>query len=191
VHRSDATRSEEDAELVDGRRADRGGLLVARMEDEIATSEHHVGQRFAATLAAPFTDETGTIRIAPGAKLVGRVTEIRRGMGARPGVIALRFEELVDGTTRYRLDAPVTAADVQQGTPELDSSAIRTGVLGGLLMGSALGGAPGVLLGAGLGSGAGVARATRQRIVDARIPAKSYVTAHVHAVTQTNGPDAN
>lgn len=165
------------------------GLLVARLDDEISTSETKPGQPFRATLVAPFRDATGTIRIAPGAALVGRVVDIRRGQGARPALIQLRFDELVVGRGgrggRYRLDAPVTAADVEQGAPEIDKTPIRAGVLGGILVGATLGyGGASVLLGAGVGSLGGLARAAQQRVVDARVPVRSFVTAHVHAIAR-------
>jgi hypothetical protein len=163
------------------------GLLVARMEEAISTSEARAGQTFHATLAAPFQDSRGNVRIAPGAKLIGRVTEIRRGHGARPPAIELRFEELVAGRERYRLDAPVTAADIQQGAPELDRTSIRGGVLGGVVVGVATGfayGGASVLLATGVGSLGGLVSSAGQRVVDAKVPARSFVTAHVHAIAR-------
>jgi len=128
-----------------------GTQLMVQLDQPLGATFSSPGERFTATVTQAVLDDYGQTVIAPGAKLVGHVAEVRPPLVDQPGAIALAVDAVnVQGYERP-LRARIVGADVEalrRGVnPSYAGGEIGAGVGAVLAPPTASGGATTVSLG--------------------------------------------
>lgn len=134
-----------------------------------------VGSPVTARVAQQIMSEEGEVLVPKGARVVGRVTEVRKGRGREPGLVGLRFDHLVLAGERVPIEGEIVASDVpgdDRGVLEaITSKEALIGAAGGAVIGGVVEGLEGALVGGALGAGVGalISLGTGER--EAELPA--------------------
>ena len=158
-----------------------GSTFSVRLNEEVSTRSHSVGETFTATLSEPLIASNGTTLIPAGATVRGQVTESRKsGRAGEEAYIGITFTSVsYDGDT-YPIDA--STVNVPSKLVSRDSNVEKVAKVGGgaaigAVVGRVIGGGTkGTIAGAAIGAAAGTAVAMGTADVDRVIPAGSQVT---------------
>jgi hypothetical protein len=155
-------------------------VLRVRLNQELTSKTANVGDRFSATVTEPAHSSGGTVLIADGSKVWGRVTAVKRAGRSSPGTLTVAFTSVVQPNGRSN---PINAslyndesgtAD-NEGTVEGKSQGKRNavfvggGAAGGALIGAIAGGGKGAAIGALIGGGLGVGARKYEKEKDADV----------------------
>jgi hypothetical protein len=152
-----------------------------RLNEEVSTRSHSLGESFTATLSEPLIASNGTTLIPAGATVRGQVTESRKsGRAGEDAHIGITFTSVsYDGNT-YPIDA--STVNVPSKLVSRDSNVEKVAKVGGgaaigAIVGRVIGGGTkGTIAGAAVGAAAGTAVAMGTADVDRVIPSGSQVT---------------
>jgi outer membrane lipoprotein SlyB len=158
-----------------------GSTFAVRLNEEVSTRSHAVGETFTATLSEPLIASNGTTLVPAGATVRGQVTESRKsGRAGEEAYIGITFTSVsYDGNT-YPIDA--STVNVPSRLVSRDSNVEKVAKVGGgaaigAIVGRVIGGGTkGTIAGAAVGAAAGTAVAMGTADVDRVIPAGSQVT---------------
>jgi hypothetical protein len=158
-----------------------GSTFAVRLNEEVSTRSHSVGETFTATLSEPLIASNGTTLIPAGATVRGQVTESRKsGRAGEEAYIGITFTSVsYDGNT-YPIDA--STVNVPSKLVSRDSNVEKVAKVGGgaaigAIVGRVIGGGTkGTIAGAAVGAAAGTAVAMGTADVDRVIPSGSQVT---------------
>lgn len=158
-----------------------GTSFAVRLNEEVSTRNHSVGESFTATLAEPIVASNGTVMIPAGATVRGQVTDSRKsGRAGENAAIGITFTSIsYDGRT-YPIDS--SASNVPSKLVTRDSNLNKAAKIGGgAAAGAVIGRVIGrstksTIAGAAIGAAAGTAVAMGTADVDRVIPAGSQVT---------------
>jgi len=158
-----------------------GSTFAVRLNEEVSTRTHSVGESFTATLTEPLVASDGTTLIPAGATVRGQVTESRKsGRAGEEAYLAITFTSVsYDGNT-YPIDA--STVNVPSKLVSRDSNVEKVAKVGGgaalgAIVGRVIGGGTkGTIAGAAVGAAAGTAVAMGTADVDRVIPAGSQIT---------------
>jgi hypothetical protein len=155
-------------------------VLRVRLNQALTSKTANVGDRFSATVTEPAHSSGGTVVIADGSKVWGRVTAVKRAGRSSPGTLTVVFTSVVQPNGRSN---PISAslyndesgtAD-NEGTVEGKSQGKRNavfiggGAAGGALIGAIAGGGKGAAIGALIGGGLGVGARKYEKEKDADV----------------------
>jgi hypothetical protein len=147
-----------------------GTRLLATLDTPVGTDVSRVGDPFYATLATPIIDEHGGELIPAGAKLMGRVADLRTTRGGEPAAVSLDIQAITYGGTTRPLSARIVQAGVESTGRRVSGGSILGGAAGGALIGAILGGGSGALKGGAVGAGAGTLISLGTSKTGARLP---------------------
>jgi len=147
-----------------------GTRLVATLDSPIGTDVSRVGDPFYATLQTPILDERGYTVIPAGARLMGRVVDLRETRGGDPAVVSLQVEAISTGAGSRPFPARIVETEVESTGRHVSGKAIGGGAAGGAILGAILGGGSGALKGAAVGAGAGTLISLGTSKTGARLP---------------------
>lgn len=158
-----------------------GTTFSVRLNEEVSTRSHALGESFTATLSEPLIASNGTTLIPAGATVRGQVTESRKsGRAGEDAYIGITFTSVsYDGNT-YPIDA--STVNVPSKLVSRDSNVEKVAKVGGgaaigAIVGRVIGGGTkGTIAGAAVGAAAGTAVAMGTADVDRVIPSGSQVT---------------
>jgi hypothetical protein len=158
-----------------------GSTFAVRLNEEVSTRSHAVGESFTATLTEPLIASNGTTLIPAGATVRGEVTDSRKsGRAGEDASIGITFTSVsYDGDT-YPIDA--STVNVPSKLVSRDSNVEKVAKVGGgaaigAIVGRVIGGGTkGTIAGAAVGAAAGTAVAMGTADVDRVIPSGSQVT---------------
>jgi len=158
-----------------------GSTFAVRLNEEVSTRSHSVGEGFTATLTEPLIASNGTTLIPAGATVRGEVTDSRKsGRAGEDASIGITFTSVsYDGDT-YPIDA--STVNVPSKLVSRDSNVEKVAKVGGgaaigAIVGRVIGGGTkGTIAGAAVGAAAGTAVAMGTADVDRVIPSGSQVT---------------
>ncbi|HEX6070030.1 MAG TPA: hypothetical protein VFZ18_09400 [Longimicrobiaceae bacterium] len=158
-----------------------GTTFSVRLNEEVSTRSHSLGESFTATLSEPLIASNGTTLIPAGATVRGQVTESRKsGRAGEDAHIGITFTSVsYDGNT-YPIDA--STVNVPSKLVSRDSNVEKVAKVGGgaaigAIVGRVIGGGTkGTIAGAAVGAAAGTAVAMGTADVDRVIPSGSQVT---------------
>lgn len=158
-----------------------GTSFAVRVNEEISTRNHSVGETFTATLAEPIVASDGTTMIPAGATVRGQVTDSRKsGRAGENASLGITFTSISYGGRSYPIDS--SASNVPSKLVSRDSNAQKAAKVGGgaaagAVIGRVLGkSTKSTIAGAAIGAAAGTAVAMGTADVDRVIPAGSQVT---------------
>ena len=155
-------------------------VLRVRLNQAMSSKTANVGDRFSATVTDPAHSSGGTVLIADGSKVWGRVTAVKRAGRSSPGTLTVAFTSVVQPNGRSN---PINAslyndesgnAD-NEGTVKGKSQGKRNavfiggGAAGGALIGAIAGGGKGAAIGALIGGGLGVGARKYEKEKDADV----------------------
>ena len=154
-------------------------VMRVRLNQALTSKTANVGDRFSATVTEPVYSG-GTVVVADGAKVWGRVTAVKRAGRSSPGTLTVAFTSVVQPNGRSN---PINAslyndesgsAD-NEGTVKGKSQGKRNavfiggGAAGGALIGAIAGGGKGAAIGALIGGGLGVGARKYEKEKDADV----------------------
>lgn len=147
-----------------------GTRLVATLDGPIGTDISRQGDPFYATLQTPVVDDSGYTVIPAGAKLLGRVAELRETRGGDPAVVSLEVEAISFADTTRPFAGRIVETEVASTGRSVSGRGIAGGAAGGAILGAVLGGGSGALKGAAVGAGAGTLISLGRSKTGARLP---------------------
>jgi hypothetical protein len=112
------------------------------------------GQPFTATVQSEIRSPNGELLIPRGARVEGRVADVRPAIGDQPAAIRLVLDGLNMADTRMPLQAQIIETRVPSQR-HVRGTDVLIGGLGGAAIGGILEGGKGALIGGALGAGAG------------------------------------
>ena len=158
-----------------------GSTFSVRLNEEVSTRSHAVGETFTATLSEPLIASDGTTLIPAGATVRGQVTESRKsGRSGEDAYIGITFTSVSHDGNSYPIDA--STVNVPSKLVTRDSNVEKAAKVGGgaaigAIVGRVIGGGTkGTIAGAAVGAAAGTAVAMGTADVDRVIPSGSQVT---------------
>jgi hypothetical protein len=155
-------------------------VMRVRLNQALTSKTANVGDRFSATVTEPvYSDSGGTVVVADGAKVWGRVTAVKRSGRSSPGTLTVAFTSVVQPNGRSNpinasLYSDESGAD-NEGTVKGKSQGKRNavfiggGAAGGALIGAIAGGGKGAAIGALIGGGLGVGARKYEKEKDADV----------------------
>jgi len=171
------------------RSAPAGTQVWATLLDSLDSETAEVGDRFAAEVSSPVTD--GTYVLVPaGARLLGRLTEVRPAGGDSAAVIAVAFDSLEVREETVPIAATVTDVQLENRSEMKDEGKkIGIGAAAGAVIGAVVGkDVKGAIIGAAGGAAAGTAIALGTRAQYAVLPAGSEVTLELDEALEVRMP---
>lgn len=167
-----------------------GTRLVATLDTPIGTDVSRVGDPFFATMMTPIVDEQGSVVIPAGAKIVGRVADLRTTRGGEPAVVGLEVQSISFAGASRPLGARVVEADVQATSRHPSGRAALGGAAGGALIGAILGGGSGAAKGGLVGAGAGTLISLGVSETGARLPSGTRLAIEITQPVPTSSMQA-
>ncbi|MCH7666728.1 MAG: hypothetical protein IH936_12455 [Acidobacteria bacterium] len=160
-----------------------GRLLEIEFKETVSSATHRQGDTFSARLVQDLTAEDGTLVVAAGTEVIGRVTRVTplKRVGGRAS-IEIEFTHLVLSPTDT---VAISASFVELGVDKRkDKKKIAGAAIVGAILGRILGGdgAEGILAGAAAGAAAGTIAVTRGEGKDAEIPRGQIVALQLEEV---------
>jgi len=141
--------------------------MVVQLDQDLDTRHTEKGERFTArVLHAGAPEDT---------RVIGVVTESRRGDPDHDPVLRLRVAWLHRGSCRVRLRARITSADAKEVAP-VPGDSYRSGAMIGAVLGGTLLWMPGMVSGFGIGMAGGTVREARKISVDTYLPRGALLT---------------
>lgn len=158
-----------------------GSTFSVRLNQDVSTRSHAVGESFTATLSEPLIASNGTTLIPAGATVRGQVTESRKsGRAGEDAYIGITFTSVSYDGNSYPIDAStvnVPSKLVSRDTNVEKAAKVGGGAALGAIVGRVIGGGTkGTIAGAAVGAAAGTAVAMGTADVDRVIPSGSQVT---------------
>lgn len=155
-------------------------VVRVRLNQAMSSKTANVGDRFSATVTDPVHSSGGTVLIADGSKVWGRVTAVKRAGRSSPGTLTVAFTSVVQPNGRSN---PINAslyndesgtADNEgtvkgKGQRKRDAVFIGGGAAGGALIGAIAGGGKGAAIGALIGGGLGIGARKYEKEKDADV----------------------
>jgi hypothetical protein len=154
-------------------------VLRVRLNQGLTSKTANIGDRFSATVTEPAHSSGGTVLIADGSKVWGRVTAVKRAGRSSPGTLTVAFTSVVQPNGRSN---PINASlyndesgTDNEGTVKGKSQGKRNavfiggGAAGGALIGAIAGGGKGAAIGALIGGGLGVGARKYEKEKDADV----------------------
>lgn len=147
-----------------------GTRLVATLDSPIGTDVSRPGDVFTATLQTPIVDERGYSVIPAGARLQGRVVDLRETRGGDPAVVSLEIEAISHGGTMRPFPGRIVETEVESTGRHVSGKGTAAGAAGGAILGAILGGGSGALKGAAVGGGSAALISLGTSKTGARLP---------------------
>ena len=155
-------------------------VLRARLNQALTSKTANVGDRFSATVTEPAHSSGGTVLIADGSTVWGRVTAVKRAGRSSPGTLTVAFTSVVQPNGRSNpinasLYSDESGGADNEGTVKGKSQGKRNavfiggGAAGGALIGAIAGGGKGAAIGALIGGGLGVGARKYEKEKDADV----------------------
>ena len=155
-------------------------VLRVRLNQALTSKTANVGDLFSATVTEPAHSSGGTVLIADGSKVRGRVTAVKRAGRSSPGTLTVAFTSVVQPNGRSNpingslYDDESGTADNEgtvkgKGQRKRDAVFIGGGAAGGALIGAIAGGGKGAAIGALIGGGLGVGARKYEKEKDAEV----------------------
>jgi hypothetical protein len=160
-----------------------GQRLEVQIRETLSSETARVGDTFSTLLVGDLRDDSGTLAVPAGAKVIGRVTEASpyRG-GGGPATLGVEFTDIVvspDQTVGIRASFVELGADRRKNRKKVVAGAVVGAILGHILGGD---GSKNVIIGAAAGAAAGGAIVARARDRDAEIPAGQIIALQLEEV---------
>lgn len=160
-----------------------GRLLEVEFEETVSSATHRQGDTFSGRLVQDLTSEDGTLVVAAGAEVIGRVIHVTplKRVGGRAS-IEVEFTHLVVSPTET---IAISASFAELGVDKRkDKKKIAGAAIVGAILGRVLGGdgAEGVLAGAAAGAAVGTAAVARAEGKDAELAAGQIVALQLEEV---------
>ena len=151
-----------------------------RLNQALSSKTANIGDRFSATVTEPAHSSNGTLLIADGSKVWGRVTAVKRAGRSSPGTLTVAFTSVVQPNGRSN---PINASLYNDESGSADNEGtvrgksqgkrnavfIGGGAAGGALIGAIAGGGKGAAIGALIGGGLGVGARKYEKEKDADV----------------------